>query len=351
MVGPIYVTGGKQRDVGSKPREEWNLYEEGVVLRIDPAANTVVRCATYRSPNECVPEGEPSITLEAGCVAGGRMYACTRTEALVFELPSFRVVHRISMPFFNDVHHVRPSLDGNLIVTSTGLDAVFEIDDDGTILREWGVLGESPWERFSRDVDYRFVPTTKPHRSHPNHTFYLGGQLWVTRFAQRDAVCLTGDEARIVVGTEGCHDGDVHGANVYFTTVDGRVVVAGPSPHSPRRSIDLNVVGNPSGSLLGWCRGIAVAGDGLAWIGFTRVRETRVTENLRWARDIVRPKSRNTRVSLYDIERRKLVLDVDLEQHGMNAVFGICVDPGVVSPVWPLGGPNAGTLAATGTNS
>jgi hypothetical protein len=327
MLTPIFVTGGKQRDVGAKPREEWNLYEEGVVLRIDPIADTVERCATYRSREGCFPDGEASITLEAGCVLDNHLYTCTRTEALVFELPSFTLIRHLSMPFFNDVHHVRPSIDGNLIVTSTGLDAVFEVAFDGRIVREWGVLGTSPWERFSRDVDYRHVPTTKPHRAHPNHTFYFDDELWVTRFAQRDAICLTRELPHISVGIEGCHDGDVHDGRVYFTTVDGSVVVTDPALESRRQSFDLNVLDNPSGSLLGWCRGIAVAGGGLVWVGFTRVRETRMTENLRWARDMVRPKSRNTRVSLYDIRRNKLLLDVDVERYGMNAVFGIYLDP------------------------
>jgi hypothetical protein len=348
MVGPVFVTGGKQRDVRSKPREEWNLYEEGVVLRVDPRSEAVERRATYHSREGCVPDGEASITLEAGCVADGCLYTCTRTEALVFELPSFELVHHVSTPFFNDVHHVRPSIDGNLLVTSTGLDAVFEVSTDGAIVREWGVLGQSPWERFSRDIDYRYVATTKPHRSHPNHTFYLNGDLWVTRFHQRDAACLTSNKPGIPVGIEGCHDGDVYEGKVYFTTVDGTVVVADPSLRTPGQSIDLNGVDNPSGSLLGWCRGVAVAGDGLVWIGFTRVRETRMTENLRWARDIVRPQSRNTRISLYDLRLRKLLLEIDLEKHGMNAVFGIYLEAGPLANVASQQASNAGDLTMAG---
>jgi len=52
------------------------------------------------------------------------------------------------------------------------------------------------------------------------------GQVWVTRFEQRDAWCLTDPERRLAIGVEKPHDGIVRGRRVYLTTVDGHVVVS-----------------------------------------------------------------------------------------------------------------------------
>ena len=89
------------------------------------------------------------------------------------------------------------------------------------------VLGGSPWDRFSPDVDYRKVPTTKPHRAHPNFIFFLDGKPWVTRFNQRDAVPVDGVNGRppFDIGREeGVHDGHIVGGGLFFTTVGGCVV-------------------------------------------------------------------------------------------------------------------------------
>ncbi len=183
----LYITGGQHRPMGLKAREEWATFQKGVILRVNLERGSVERCVEYITPPDACLE-DSSITFEGGVVQGDRLYTCTRTEALVYQIPQLALLEHVSLPCFNDVHHVRPSKDGNLIVTSTGLDMVVETTFDGKILHEWGVLGESPWARFSRDVDYRLVATTKPHRSHPNYTFYLDDALWVTRCNQKDAV-------------------------------------------------------------------------------------------------------------------------------------------------------------------
>ncbi len=155
-MAPLYITGGTQKPVGLKAREEWELYEKAIILRVDPATRSVDRCVEYVTPEALRPEGRgSSISFEGGAIEGDLLYTCSRTEVLVYRLPSFELVRHVSLPCFNDVHHVRPSPEGNLIVTNTGLDMVVEVTPDGKTLREWGVLGESPWVRFSRDVDYR----------------------------------------------------------------------------------------------------------------------------------------------------------------------------------------------------
>src|SRR5262249_5674715 len=157
---------------------------------------------------------------------GNSLYLCTSTEVMVYDVRGFQRTLHLSLPCFNDLHHVCPAGNGNLLVAVTGLDMVVEIAPSGEILREWGVLGASPWERFSRDIDYRKVLSTKPHASHPNFVFHTGEDIWVNRHQQRDALCLTDPSKRIDIAVQVAHDGHVFQDFVYFTTVDGHIVVA-----------------------------------------------------------------------------------------------------------------------------
>jgi hypothetical protein len=322
LKGTVYVTGGKQR-LRLKEQAESNLFEKARVLRVDADQNSVTICADYVSPAAYRPEGESSIVFEGGTLEGDRLYTCTRTEALVFELPGFRLLERVSLPCFNDVHHVRPAPEGNLIVTSTGLDMVVEVTPDGRLLREWGVLGQDPWARFSRQIDYRKVPSTKPHASHPNFSFFLDGELWATRCEQKDAVCLTRPGPRINVGVERCHDGMVFDDGVYFTTVDGHVVIADRDSNEVKTVVDLKGIGNPRNALLGWCRGLALEDNDRIWVGFSRLRKTRLTENVQWIKNLLYRETKPTHIALYDLRAGELLAEIDLEPYGMDVVFGI----------------------------
>ncbi len=321
-MAPLYVTGGKQRPVGITAPEEWTLFERGVILRVDPERGSIDRSVDYVSPTDVRAE-DSSITFEGGALVGDKLYTCTRTEALVYRLPEFDLLARVSLPCFNDVHHVRPSQDGNLIVTSTGLDMVVEVTLDGTIVREWGVLDQSPWIRFSRDVDYRKVATTKPHGAHPNFTFYLEGELWVTRCMQFDAVCLTKPNLRIGVDVNYCHDGEIYGGKIYFTTVDGQIVIVDARTLATEKVVDLNKIDNPGNAALGWCRGLAVLDERHVWVGFTRLRETRFKENVRWAKRLIKAEQKSTHIALYDLLEQKVLFEYDLEPYQMHVIFGI----------------------------
>lgn len=307
--------------MGLKAREEWATFQRGVILRVDLEDGSVERCIEYITPPD-VSLKDSSITFEGGVLQGDRLYTCTRTEALVYQIPRFALLEHVSLPCFNDVHHARPSKDGNLIVTSTGLDMVVEATLDGKVLREWGVLGESPWVRFSREIDYRQVPTTKPHLSHPNYTFYLNDALWVTRSMQKDAVCLTETGARIDVGFV-CHDGEVYGGKVYFTTVNGNVVIVNAKTLEIERTIDLNKIDNSGNSNLGWCRGLGIVSESHLWIGFTRFRETRFKENVRWVKRYIKGEEKATHIALYDVVAGKCLTEIDLEPYGMHVLFGV----------------------------
>lgn len=322
----FYVCGGRQR-AGAYLRRTWEQYREAVILRVDADRGTGEAVVEYVSPPPAIPdEGAPSIVFKAGSLDGDRFYACTQTEVLTFRLPGFEREGYLSLPSFNDLHHVLPRRQGTLLVVSTGLDLVLEVDEGGAVRREWNVLGADPWARFDRATDYRKVASTKPHGSHPNFVFESGGGIWVTRFEQRDAVCLTEPGRRIEIGVERPHDGVVVGNRAYFTTVDGHVAVADLTRDRLERVIDLNsIVG--ARLALGWCRGLWPLSSAEVVVGFSRLRPTQLRENVRWVKHRLglrpTPGSLPTRLAGFDLEGERLLWELNLEDLGLNAVFSL----------------------------
>jgi hypothetical protein len=246
--------------------------------------------------------------FKAGTIVGDKLYTCTSTEVLVFDLPEFRISNYISLPCFNDLHHVVPDSSGNLLVTSTGLEMVVRVTPEGEVLDQWNVLGEDPWGNFS----------------HPNFAFELDGKIWATRFFQRDAVCLLDKSKRIDIGVQAPHDGLVRDGKIYFTTVDGHIVVVGRNSLKVENVIDLKAI-NGQEALLGWCRGLLPLDERSFWIGFTRVRKTKFRENLIWMRSIFRDgmHEKPSHLALYDTVRLDCIQEFDLESHGLNVIFSI----------------------------
>ena len=318
----LYVVGGQQRRL--RPLHtgnlDWRGYQKGLILQVNPHTGVSQVCVEYTSPPDVCAADDPEILFQASAIQDGKFYTCTPTEVLIYALPTFEQVGYISLPCFNDVHHVQPTPTGNLLVANAGLDMLMELTPTGEECHVWNVLGEDPWGRFSQDVDYRRVPSLKPHQAHPNYVFYLDHEIWVTRFRQSDTVCLNQPEKRIQISNDRIHDGLVHNGRIYFTTVSGSIVVANPETLQVEDVIDLSEMG-PAGTLLGWCRGLHFDGDKL-WVGFSRIRPTQTRENVTW---LLRgfKKVQGTHVACYDLKRRQCVADIDLEQAGLNAVFGI----------------------------
>jgi hypothetical protein len=341
MKGTLWVVGGEQ-NVTFREQPEWHLYKTALVLKVE--GGRVERALEYRSPAAHCPDLRPSHTFKAATFTHDTAFLCTQTEVLVCDFPSFAIRRVISLPCFNDLHHVTEAPDGTLYLAVTGLDAVAQLSPEGELLRLVGTLGQDPWERFSKDVDYRKIPTTKPHHSHPNYVFFLDGRPWVTRFHQRDAVPLDAGDAGaggaepFKVAIEGVHDGHLHGDHLYFTTVDGHLVrfAAAATPGTPGTTrqaeiFDLNPPPQPDILPLGWCRGV-LPFAGRAWVGFTRIRFTTLRKNLSFVRHGFKEspdhRQRPTRIGLYDLDRAPgdralLVEEIDLEPAGMGAVFSL----------------------------
>ncbi len=320
----LYVLGARQRKLLVKKEEEWNLYEAALVLQLDTESGAVRRCIEYKTPPEARAGVHSSMVFKSGALIGDTLYACTSTEVLIFKLPEFTRIGYISLPCFNDLHHVTPASDGALLAANTGLDMVVKFTRQGELLDQWSVLAEDPWSRFSQTTDYRKVASTKPHKSHPNFVFELEREIWVTRFQQRDAVCLNDLEKRINIAVQRPHDGLLCGERLYFTTVDGKIVTANSRRLQVEKIVDLQAI-NGQAELLGWCRGVLPVDDRRVWVGFTRIRKTEFRENVLWVRNVFRPgmTEKPTHIALYDMVEERCIQEFDLEAHGMNIVFSI----------------------------
>lgn len=334
-----YVVGGRQKvgtDVHSKA--EWHHYGSGLIVSVDTETGTIEPVLEYVSPPEaCAAVDDPSILFKTATLRNGRLYVPTQTEVLTFEVPGFRQVGYVSLPAFNDVHHVTPNANGGetLLVANTGLDMVMEVTPSGEVLREWSTAGEELWTRFSRDVDYRKVVTTKPHKSHPNHVCFIEGNPWVSRCDYKDLFPLAGEGEPVAIADRWIHDGLVRGDSVFFTAVNGQVITLDRPTMTVRRTVDLNVVASgvdaEGAAPLGWCRGIEVVDEDRVVVGFSRLRPTKWKEKVSWVKQKLGGNSsvglRPTRIAQFDLERRRLDWEVDLEPAGMNVIFSVHAQP------------------------
>ncbi|MFZ0322126.1 MAG: hypothetical protein WAL56_23570 [Candidatus Sulfotelmatobacter sp.] len=323
----FYVSGGRLRSTVFRKLEEWQSCDQALLIELDPEKNQSRSCLKYVSPPEVCPDNLPAILFKSASLQGNKLYTCTSTEVLIYELPSFQLLHYISLRCFNDLHHVCPTGRGTLLVVVTGLDMVVEITPDGTVIREWSVLGEDPWARFSRQTDYRKVPTTKPHRAHPNHAFELDHEVWVTRLQQRDAICLSRPGPRIDIAIQRPHDGHVFGDRIYFTTVDGHVVIANRKTLEVEQIIDLNQMNGQAERVLGWCRGVLPLDERFVWVGFTRVRPTKFVENVAWIKNGNTQRNKPSHIALYDLHSKRCEQEIELEPHGIGVVFSLLAAP------------------------
>ena len=330
LTGKLYVVGGRQRKPGRKEataQDEWYLYEAALILEVNLESGGVRTCVEYQSPRDARAGVHPSAHFHSGVLVNNLLYTCTTTEVLIYELPDFKQVGYISLPCFNDVHHVKPLADGSLLVVSTGLDMVVQVSREGKIVDEWSALADEPlWTRFSRSVDYRQVETTKPHKAHPNYVFEINGEFWTTRFYQCDAFSLNGSRKRIPLGTEMPHDGVVLSDNIYFTAVNGKIMIVNRHTLRVERTVNLREIQDKGYLVLpAWCRGLALLDEHRMWVGFTRIRSTKIRENLRWVKAYLPDAklAKPTHVAFFDINTNECLKEINLEMHGMNTIFSI----------------------------
>ncbi len=349
----LLVVGGRQRR-DAVERDEWQAYDRARIVRVDLRTGAVVPWLDDLGCAERLPSGSPSIVFKAASVDGDRMRVCTTTEVLEVELASGAVLRRRSHPWFNDLHHVVAEPSGELLVVSTGLDAVLRLDDDDAIVATYDIGVRPLRERFDLATDWRLVATTKPHETHPNYLFRVDGGWWATRFLTGDAIELAPARRTVRIAlprdpttpAAGPHDGIVSADGVRFTTVDGAIVtvplerfaevgsaprVAGTSAPQVDDSADdlarVELRDADGERATGWCRGLAPLADGTAWVGFSRIRPTAFRRHVSWLKHGLRRVGLHatapTRIAQHDLKTGRSLAEIDLEPHGMAAVFSI----------------------------
>ena len=131
----FYICGGQFRSSVFQKLEEWESCKRAMLVEIDPVTKTSRSCLEYESPKEVTADELPAILFKYATARDNQLYTCTSTEILIYDLPSFRLMTYISLPIFNDLHHVYPTPQGTLLVAITGLDIVAEVSLDGQFLR------------------------------------------------------------------------------------------------------------------------------------------------------------------------------------------------------------------------
>ena len=342
----LFIIGGQQRYLRPLLADDatWYEYQKGIIIQLDTLKDTSRSVIEYVSPNESRSENEAATLFKSAAIHGDTLYACTQTEVILYSLPNFVQIAYLSLPCFNDVHHVVPTPWGTIAVAVAGLDMVVEITQDGRIVKEYNVLDDGdPWAKFRKDVDYRQI-STKPHQSHPNFLFFVDDELWTTRFQQKDAISMKDPSRRIDIQIGLPHDGLVQGDFIYFTTVNGRVVIANKNTLRVEQIVNLNEF-HDYAAPLGWCRGVLVEDQDKMWVGFSRIRPTKLRENVEWVKRSLKAKLRPvlpsslvdgskwvnsklrrelpTHVACYDLTGKGCISEQNVEKHGISAIFSI----------------------------
>ena len=317
------LTGGTQRQklLGGIP--EWAMYEKAVCAVLDTESGALKQTLAYESPTGVRPEPGCHI-FKSGSVHASHLWVVTQTEVLKIGLPSFDIDAVYSLYSYNDLHHVC-FIDGDMHVVSTGLDCVVQHDGIGEPKKWHHALGKDIVSCFDLNKDWRQAATTKPHASHPNFCFNTAHGLWMTRFKQKDAVCVAEPDRRIPIDVGNPHDGLVHDTSVWFTTTNGHLVQSDPETCVVEHVYDMNQA-SKDGAPLGWCRGLHIEGR-IAYVGFSRIRKTKIHKNLAWIKHGFRlPEGyqhRETRVAAYDLDSRQFIREWDVEPAGLSTIFSI----------------------------
>lgn len=323
----FFLVGGKQRDDVANYSDEFR-YEEAIVLEVDIENHQVEKKIGYKTPLKYKAAEDSSVVFKASHIDNDNnlLFLCTQTEVLIYSIPDFWLKHHITHPHFNDVHHVRPTKNGNIYVVSTGLDLLMEVNISSEAVNYWDALGRKLWIKHNPKKDYRKVASTKPHESHPNFVFTVNDELWLTRFEQRDAINLN-TKKTIDIPTEKPHDGHLVNGKVYFTTVNGFIVIADPKSYKVIERINLNRIYRSMKISLGWCRGLYIMDEEYALVAFSKMRKTKYRNNVNWLKAFKKNMSRivseKTRIAIINLKKSEVIDEIHVEDYEMNSIFSI----------------------------
>ena len=190
----------KSRDnVKAVPHEEFG----GSIVLVDPfqlnkgfLAEVVVPLAF----GMCICEQDSSLYVTSGTVLS--------------QIKGGKCIREFDNSLFNDLHSLTPSASGNLLVTSTGVDAILEVDFDDTSYVYWdwfatengyNTTGAGNKRHIDRERNYQQTITTTPeHTTHINTAlndlphrvlatlFHQGELIEIDRESRQSRVILSG---------------------------------------------------------------------------------------------------------------------------------------------------------------
>jgi hypothetical protein len=326
----VLITGGVLRPNGFE-LGEGKYYGHAKLLRVDTRTSRVEVLLSINEGNENYPDEHPNLEFTVGDVDGDSLWLSTDTEIRHYRYPSLDLIETFSHPCFHNIHSVAVR-GGELYVTSTGLDMVVVLDKrNGAILRYINTEGKPTWHRFSREVDYRKQHSTRPHASHPNYVFWVDDEPWVTRCTQEDAVMLSDPSRKINISGEkkpiSVHDGIVKDGRIYFTTVDGAIVVADAQTQKVVEILQISSL-KGYGGLRGWCRGLYIADD-VCYLGFSRLRKTRRMEKLEWVKRLMLRGEAIEECSVLaiDLKHPRILADYRIPKDMLDALYTVLPVP------------------------
>ncbi len=313
----LWVAGAHQgRPAKTTDRAHEPLYDAAVLGWVDPAGGRSEVCLRHRSASDLCGGDAATVghSFKGAALHGDGLWLCTERE-LVHVDRAGTPIESWSHPWLNDCHHVRV-VEGDLHVAVSGLDAVCVVSParEPSLCFLGGVDGAPP------PGDLR-AADLKPHALHPNFVARHGGELWVTCGATGQVMHLSSRHV-VDVADVPIHDGISFADGLLFTAVDGRLIWVDPQTGRRRTLVDLRGPGEP----LGWCRGVAVR-DGVAWIGFSRLRATTLRRNLAWARGWLRGRQvatrRPTRLVGVELASGRICDELTLEAMGIDALYTV----------------------------
>jgi len=321
------VTGGLER---SKNPDflEGRGYDTGKIIRLDIENQKTEDLVVFNEQSKLFdkanyPDEYPNILMTAGAVKGDAIWISSESEIFEYSYPQFELRRRVSLPCFQNIHHVNV-LENNIAVVSTGLDMIVLLDMETLEPESFiNVEGKDAWHRFDKNVDYRKVHSTKPHDCHPNYVFEFNGDIWVTRLKQQDVVNISNPKQKIAIGGGGIHDGIVKDGYIYFTCVVGEIVIVNATTLKVENRIDLRKI-EGTDRPLGWCRGISIE-DNIVHVAFSHLRPTKIRENISWARDVLTGgiAITKTRVVGYDINKKEKIGEYIMPKNSISAIYSI----------------------------
>jgi hypothetical protein len=311
------VSGANPKKNYFKEKEGFK-YKEAFLILLDWERKKNQKVILYKSP-EIHREKSATHMFKTGTLLGTTLIVPTCTEILFIDIKNFLIQKTISLPSFNDLHHVN-ILKDYLYIANTGAECIQVVNFEGRLLNEYPMAKNPTWKSFKEGTDLRFVGPTKPHETHINHVFFINEVPWVTRFQQRDAIALHDPSKKINLsfGNGKPHDGLVKGDFIYFTLTDGHIVIINKKTLKDEDIINLNSI-SENNLQLGWCRGIEVI-DNNAFVGFSRIRKSKFRDYGSWI--LHGKKKLPARISQYDIIGKKLINEVKIQSKGA-AIFTI----------------------------